>query len=204
MKRFLFLMFAGLLVGNAAHSQSDEPKKKLNSPQEKVTVNKKFDENGNMTSFDSTYVYSWSSDSTLNGFPGDIDFSDFFNWKGSFFDNDSDSINDPFHGFNFNDGDIENLSKRFSGMIPDSLDQNLYSFRNDSVLRFFGDSVNAFQFRGDTVPDFHWQLNDSTIMRFFSKPEISTPNDSIRQKNQKLLEKYMKEIEEFEKKFFQF
>ena len=204
MKRFIFLMFASLLIGNTAHSQSKETTKKSKSPQEKVTVNKKFDEKGNMISFDSTYVYSWSGDTVINGFPGDVDFSDFFNWKGNFFDNDSASMADPFLGFHFKGGDIENFFKNFSKMLPDSLDRNMYSLRNDSVFHFYGDSVNSFPFRKGMVPDIHWQLNDSTMEHFFAEPEFFFKNDSTWQKNQKLMEKYMQEMEEIQKKFFQF
>jgi len=205
MKRFIFLMFVSLLVSNIAYSQSEEDQKKSNSPQEKVTVNKEFDENGNMTSFDSTYIYSWSSDSTISSFPGDIDFSDFFNWKGSFFDNDSAFMNDPFRGFHFNNGEIDNFFKWFPEMFPDSLDQNMYSYRNDSIIRFFGDSTRTFQFRKDSLfPDFQWQLNDSSMMHFFSEPKLLFQNDSIWKKHQKLLEQHRLEMEELQKKFFRF
>ncbi|MCB0540954.1 MAG: hypothetical protein KDE33_25815, partial [Bacteroidetes bacterium] len=34
-------------------------------PDEQIIVNKKYDENGNLIQFDSTYVHQWSSDSTF-------------------------------------------------------------------------------------------------------------------------------------------
>lgn len=41
-------------------AQKREPK-----PDEKIIVNKKFDDQGNLLRFDSTYIHQWSSDSTL-------------------------------------------------------------------------------------------------------------------------------------------
>ncbi|MDX9882671.1 MAG: hypothetical protein RBS73_11445 [Prolixibacteraceae bacterium] len=205
MKRLVLLTVVGLLTCHMAYSQSDKVRKEPTLPQEKVTANKEFDENGNLISFDSTYVYSWSSDSTISGFPGDIDFSDFFNWKGSLFDNDSAFMNDPFRGFHFNHEEIDNFFKWFPEIFPDSLDQNMYSYRNDSIIRFFGDSTRTFQFRKDSLfPDFQWQLNDSSMMRFFSEPKLLFQNDSIWKKHQKLLEQHRLEMEELQKKFFQF
>ena len=206
MKRFVFLMLVIMLIGGIAYSQSDKTKKQKNSPQEKVTVNKEYDENGNMIGFDSTYVYSWSGDSSITGFPNDADFSDFFNWKGNFFNNDSVSNGDPFHGFGFDDNEFENFFNQFSKMFPDSANQDLYSYRNDSILHFFGDSARsrAFHFDGENFPfDFQWDLNDSTMTHFFSEPQF-IQGDSIWQKHQKLLEQHMQEMEEFQKKFFQF
>lgn len=203
MKRFVFLMFVILLVGGIAYSQSDKTKKKKNLPQEKVTVNKEYDENGNIVSFDSSYVYSWSSDTTMAGFPGDIDFSEIFNWKGSFFDNDSAFVGDPFGGFN--NQEFESFFNHFSQMFPDSLNSDMYSYRNDSIVRFFGDSTNVFHFKkGDFDSDFHWQLSDSSMINFFSKPEFYFQGDSIWRKHQRLLEKHFQDMEEMQKKFFQF
>lgn len=203
MKRFLFLMFVVLLVGGIAYSQSDKTKKKKNLPQEKVTVNKEYDENGNIISFDSSYVYLWSSDTTMTDFPGNLDFSEFFNWKGSFFDNDSAFFVDPFGGFS--NHEFENFFNHFSNIFPDSIDQDLYSYKNDSTIRFFGDSTNFFHLKkGDLNPDFHWQLNDSSMINFFSEPEFYFQGDSIWKKHQELLEKHFKDMEEFQKKFFQF
>jgi hypothetical protein len=38
----------------------------ITNPNEDIRVNKEFDENGNLIRYDSTYVYTWSSDSTMN------------------------------------------------------------------------------------------------------------------------------------------
>lgn len=43
-----------------------------------VKVNKEYDEDGNLIRYDSTYVYSWSSDSTYH-FPSDSSFFNFSN-----------------------------------------------------------------------------------------------------------------------------
>jgi len=206
MKRFVFLMLIILLAGGIAYSQSDKTKKKKNSPQEKVTVNKKYDENGNMVSFDSTYVYSWSGDSTMNGIPDSINIPDFFNWKGNFSSNDSVFMGDPFSDFGFDNDDIESFFDHFSDMFPDSLRQRLYSYKNDSTFHFYGDSLGSFSFNGDgRMPDFQWHLkNDSSAVKLFSEPGEFFPNDSIWEKHRELIEKQMKEMEEFQKKFFEY
>lgn len=203
MKRFGFLMFIILLAGGIAYSQSDKTKKKKSLPQENVTVNKEYDENGNLISFDSSYVYSWSSDTTFNGFPGDFDISEFFKGNGGFFDNDSAFILDPFGGFSNNT--FKSFFDQFQQMFPDSLNQDFYSLRNDSTLRFFADSTSVHRFKKGLInPDFHWHLNDSSMVDFFSEPQLIFQNDSIWKKHQKILQKHMQEMEEFQKKFFQF
>ena len=203
MKRFVFMMFVILLVGGIAYSQSDKTKKKKNLPQEKVTVNKEYDENGNMIGYDSSYVYSWSGDTTMTDFPGDMDISGFFNWGGGFLDNDSAFSIDPFGGLD--NHTFENFFDHFHQMFPDSLNQDFYSYRNDSITQFFGDSTNVYEFKKGMInPDFHWQLSDSSMINFFSEPEFYFQGDSIWKKHQKLLEKHFKDMEEFHKKFFQF
>ncbi len=63
MKKFMIL--AMLCISVVLQSNGQEQKQK-NKPDEQITVNKKYDENGNLVQYDSTYVHQWSSDSTLN------------------------------------------------------------------------------------------------------------------------------------------
>ena len=76
------LVFTGMF---SCHSQDLKTDKKLqgkNKPQEKVTVNRKYDENGNLIEFDSTYTSYYSN------FKGDTlltdsilkDFNTYFNY----------------------------------------------------------------------------------------------------------------------------
>ena len=59
MKRSVLFLFAtlGLLVCTYAQKQ--------NLPKENSKVTREYDENGNLTRFDSVYSYSWSGDTTL-------------------------------------------------------------------------------------------------------------------------------------------
>jgi hypothetical protein len=61
-----------LFVSYAGFSQSQNNK---NNPKKDIKVNRKYDKNGNLIRYDSTYVYTWSSDS-LHQFMPD---STFFN-----------------------------------------------------------------------------------------------------------------------------
>jgi hypothetical protein len=195
-------MFVIMAVCDIVYSQPDSIKKQL--PQEKVTVNKEYDENGNLISFDSTYFYSSSGDTTLRRFPDDIDFSDFFDWKGNFFFNDSALIDDPLEGFHFNNHEFEKFYKHFSELFSDSVDHDLFSYRNDSIFKFHRDSTQAFHFRNDEfMQEFEKQLNDSMFMQF-SDPDFFFDRDSIWQKHQKLLEQHMQELEDIRKKYHEF
>lgn len=44
------------------YSQNQQP----DDTDEKIIVNKEYDENGNLIKYDSTYIHQWSSDSTIN------------------------------------------------------------------------------------------------------------------------------------------
>jgi len=104
---FLTVFFSALFSCNSQglnpKSQKDEKKK----PHENVTVNRKYDKDGNLIEFDSTYTAYYSSadgdtvqlDSVLKDFPGFFD-QEFFNANGkdlfnTFFVEDS-SLNSQF------------------------------------------------------------------------------------------------------------
>ncbi|HKI87597.1 MAG TPA: hypothetical protein VKA38_01130, partial [Draconibacterium sp.] len=64
------LLFAATLV-NA------QDQKNAQKPDEQITVNKKYDDQGNLIQYDSTYVHSLSSDSTVHfTFPDNHFFSE--------------------------------------------------------------------------------------------------------------------------------
>lgn len=66
-------------------------------PDEQIKVNKEYDENGNLIRYDSTYVRSWSSDSTLNSEYMESIQQHMNSYFGSDFFNDSTFQNaDPF------------------------------------------------------------------------------------------------------------
>ncbi|WP_127343971.1 hypothetical protein [Ancylomarina longa] len=107
-----------LLIPCLGFSQT---KNKTNSPNENIKVKKEFDKNGNLIRYDSTYVYSWSSDSSKN-FIADSSMMKQFNQKlmkskfmmnhfRKFFRNDSlmeRGFTDPFFSNDFFDDDFFN------------------------------------------------------------------------------------------------
>ncbi len=56
---FMVVLFAGILV-----FAQEKPKSK--GPDQQISVNKQYDEKGNLIQYDSSIVRSWSSDTTLN------------------------------------------------------------------------------------------------------------------------------------------
>jgi len=95
---YLVLFFSTFTSCNSQEVKNNHKKPEKNKPQESVIVNRKYDENGNLIEFDSTYTSYYSSfegdtiriDSIINQFP------DFFNDE--FFRLRSGSIFDPFFG----------------------------------------------------------------------------------------------------------
>jgi hypothetical protein len=57
----LLLSISVLLISSTAFCQNTDNK---NLPKKDIKVNREYDENGNLIRYDSTYVYSWSTDST--------------------------------------------------------------------------------------------------------------------------------------------
>lgn len=80
--------------------QAQEPTKNQNANEPKVhiDVNKEFDEQGNVTRYDSTYVWTWSSDGNIQQMPDSMLQQMMKEWNMPGFDM---FANDPF--FNLND-----------------------------------------------------------------------------------------------------
>ncbi|MGQ8338676.1 hypothetical protein ACUNWD_19115 [Sunxiuqinia sp. A32] len=142
-------------------------------PNEQSRVNKEYDENGNLICFDSTYVKSWSSDSTMNL----IDFESIqkemkdllgSNFNGFFSDSIS-SGNDPFrdlqkefleHRQSFMNGfSFGNDSNNWDGFLPDNLD-SLHNEMMKNFGRFF--KTDTLKFENESNP---------TDFEFFFSPE---------------------------------
>lgn len=162
MKRYILLLAVCvlfLITIVAQNPKSDKGQKPKNSPKEDIRVNREYDEKGNLIKFDSTYSYSFSSDTTFK----DFDFKDFgdpFGMNFNFF-NDSafnQSFFKDFDSFFFND----------FGQNPDSLESRLnrmqnFHFRNDSTVHSMQDLDEFFKqfdkFKGDSTstgnPFFH-------------------------------------------------
>ena len=73
----IFVVFFSALMSCNSQGINKKPQKDKNTPHEKVTVNRKYDKNGNLVEFDSTYTSYYSNvksdtvqiDSVLNDFP---------------------------------------------------------------------------------------------------------------------------------------
>jgi hypothetical protein len=114
-----------------------------NNPNEKIIVNKEFDENGNLIGYDSTYVNSWSSDST---FQFNFNNKDFFNHEfpdinemlNNFF-GDSILHNKMVPGFPFSPFDEYDFFGDFNFPFNDSV--FMKGFELDSLSRFNHDFI---------------------------------------------------------------
>ena len=91
-------IFSGLVSCNSQTAKSGKNKdEKMSKPHEEVTVNRKYDENGNLIEFDSTYTSYYSNvtgdtiamDSVLSQFPEYFNNSFDFDFPEYFFDTDS-------------------------------------------------------------------------------------------------------------------
>jgi len=109
---FMVVLFAGILV-------FAQEKSKSKRPDQQISVNKEYDDQGNLVRYDSSFVRSWSSDTTLN--PGDMDamrkeIENFMKEGGfSHFLGDSTNLaNDPFRDMH------HDFFEHFKGNFPDS------------------------------------------------------------------------------------
>jgi len=153
MKRFVFLviLFLAFVVVQAQSQKSTA------QPNEQSKVTREYDDNGNLIRFDSTYVKSWSSDSTLNR--ADIDqlqkqMEEMFG--GSFGEDSGSFIGGPFPGSE------KEFFKQFEQQFGDSTGE-LPGFQNsfhdfeelhEQMMQRFGQFFrnDSVQFQNDTVP----------------------------------------------------
>ncbi|MCB2195045.1 MAG: hypothetical protein KQH79_04255 [Bacteroidetes bacterium] len=95
---YLVVFFSALTSCNSQSIKNKQTKSEKNKPHEEVIVNRKYDENGNLIEFDSTYTAYYSNikgdtihmDSLLEDFPA------FFNEE--FFKLNSNGMINPFFG----------------------------------------------------------------------------------------------------------
>ncbi len=109
---FMVVLFAGILV-----FAQEKPKSK--GPDQQISVNKEYDEKGNLIQYDSSIVRSWSSDTTLNMADMDAlrkEMESFMKGGGfgNFFGDSTDLANDPFRDLH------QDFFEHFKGNIPDS------------------------------------------------------------------------------------
>lgn len=190
---FLILLFC---VSNPVWAQ-----KKV--PREKSTVNKEYDENGNLVKFDSTYVWQLNSDSTFNfSFDDSLKFENQFSHF--FEDFKADSI---FQNFGFSNQhmlmpfDDEDFFSHFQHSIPDSMFFDGFPFETDSTLSFNFKNQFPGNFNFKEFDDLQKQLIEKFNQQNFSYPEFKTQEqkeewEKLIQKQQKEMEKMMKKWEE--------
>lgn len=172
-----------------------------NTPQEKSIVNKEYDENGNLIQYDSTYVWQWNSDSTMN-FSFDDNFAfgkEFPAMFGVFF---NDSIFEQFgflndHQFpSFNDDDF---FRQFQHSFPDSAFFKDFTFEQDSNFNFqFGPQFHG-NFDFQELEELQKQLQEQFKQHSFSVPDVNTPEQQ--EEWEELMKKQQKEKDELMKKW---
>lgn len=207
-----------LLLATVTGSQAQQAKKNQQAPDKQISVNREYDENGNLIRFDSTYVYRWSTDSTFQ-FPigkgwEDLLGKEFFqhDWSSRFF-NDSSAHLPPFTGkFPFSFFDDDDFFRGF-GTLPDSVFNRHFSFRQDTTF-FMGPDSSFLLPPGFFLPDmrgmedlqklFDERFKSFAPNDFFSNPDRQQRryiNPEAQDEWEKLLNKQKKELEEFRKRW---
>lgn len=166
-----------MLAGHNGYGQTNQRKSnsdEKNVPQSNITVNKEYDENGNLIRYDSTYSWSYSNirndtlvnDTIIYGNKEFFDRKDFFP-DIPFFD-DEDFFNDRF--------------------FSDSLFADRSFFDDFFNEKFFGDKFFGDNFSGDSI--------------FFHGPGIKdfSPDQSFM--NRERMEKMFRQIDSLHSEFF--
>lgn len=141
MKTLKFIPFFFLFFYNCTAQNKQKTTEKSLKPDENIQVNKEYDEQGNLTKYDSIYSYSYSSNGKLND-SLKIQFQKHFNnhsfFNDSFFDDlfKQDSITGHFNPKNFfydgfmnQDEQIKNMMKRM-----DSIQQQFFNQNSQSII----------------------------------------------------------------------
>jgi hypothetical protein len=207
MKTIVSLTLALLLICPAIFAQEKE--EKTQNPGEKITVNKEYDDQGNLIRFDSTYVFEWHGD-TMMAFPNGGNFTftpngfpDMDNFMNHFF---GDSVfNSPFGG-NWNQEFMrrhEEMMKNFGFPFDENGFMDSFSFGSDSLNFFFqNDSTGNFTpfFNGfDNFPDFSQFFKG--FEGFEDERQPAFDNQEQEKEWKDMMERQQKEQEELLKKW---
>ncbi len=182
--RIIYFLILSLFAFSAVHAQDK-------TPDEQTIVNKKYDEDGNLIAFDSTYVHTWSSDSSFQAPFGEHDF-----FAGNFEDLEkmmNEMMNDsmlikrgliPFGG----------MHNHQSFSSPDSSFTGMFSLHNDSA--FFNHEL-MFPDMEELQKQFEEQFGQFGI---FDEPQVEQSlTDEQLKELLELKEKHRKEMEELRK-----
>jgi len=172
-----------------------------NTPDEKSTVKKEYDENGNLIKYDSTTVWQWNSDSTFHFSPGDNlafgkEFPEFFG------ELNADSIFEKF-GFLNKDGlmpfNDEDFFRHFQHSIQDSVFTHRFPFESDSTFTFHFNDQFPGNLNFPELEELQKQFQEQFKQHNLMVPEFSTPEQQ--EEWEKLMKKQQKEKEELIKKW---
>ncbi len=193
----LILITLSFIYLNGFGQQIDKPA----DPNEQIIVNKEFDENGNLIGYDSTYIHSWSSDTSLHfNFDEDLIFGEGFPDMNQIFENffgDSTIQNSPFPpNFGFSPFDKEDFFKKFNPGFSDSTWMQNFDFNIDSIKKYHHEFVFP------DLEELQKQLQEQ--LKYFDFPEQLNP-DSLTNDQRKELEelqkKHQKELNELRNKW---
>ncbi len=138
---------------------AQKPVQKRDLPEEEITVNREFDDQGNLIRYDSLRVYKWSGDS-LSHFSFDDGWEklfgkDFFKMEPGhslFSDSLFSGFSFPFDDFPFSIYEDETLFNQFRNFRSDSAYSGNFLFHNDSSL-FLGPNSSFVLPPGFFIPD---------------------------------------------------
>jgi hypothetical protein len=210
------LMITGILLITVSGINAQQQKEQ-ESPDEQIIVNKKYDEQGNLIEYDSTYIHQWSTDTTFHfGFPGDS-LSYQYNFPGierfmkefwndtvfgsPFFPRQPFSLKFRFSPFDDEEFDLPPGSPWFT----DSMILRNFPFQFDSLYFDFGfdpPEKSHHKFNEEFFKDFEQRLNQH-FFRFrdenFGFPKFK--NKEYQEEWEQLMEKHRQEMEELRKKW---
>lgn len=189
MKRFISFSF--LIVCLVLDIQAQKPKKQLNSPKENSKVTKEYDENGNLTKFDSVYTYSWSGDTTLMNSLTPENFPNLFGDHFGFFP-DSTFLGNSF----FEDFD-QFSNQAFNGTQDSVL---LKKFGNHPQLPQFDFNTDSLAMNFDQFDEFFQNFDQENRDSVQSHSQIHQPESM--DEMMKMLQQHMQEMEEQQRKMF--
>lgn len=187
---------------------AQEKEDKTQKPGEKITVNREYDDQGNLIRFDSTYVFEWHGD-TMMAFPngGNFQFStngfpDMEEFMSQFFGDSA--FSSPFGSGWQNDvfRRHEEMMKNFGFPFDQQGFMNGFTFGPDSMYYHFdSDSTGNISpfFDEFGFPDFSQFFQGFGGFDDNSAPSFN--NQDEEKEWQDLMDRYQKEMEEFQKKW---
>ena len=191
-----FVLFSLIIICLFTNALAQNTDKKQNMPRENSKVTKEYDEKGNLTKFDSVYTYSWSGDTTMMKSISPDELSKMFGGNFGFF---ADST---FKGNSFF-GDFDQMfTQPYSGARDSMFIKQFKQFHQFKNSQSPNDSM-AFNFN---FPDYFGDENGTGKTDSISskKPLHSFGNQQkSMEEMMQLFELHMKEMEDFQKKFFE-